>query len=170
MNKSALNAIWNMTRQKYGIYLRVLEALPEDKIHEHVVPNMRTPAEIVAHTSGGIVREIAKGVASGEIKNAPSDSDLAAEMKTKDDMLAFARECWEEADAAVASIGDNELSRIVKTPWGIEFPGGVGIHTLNDEFMHHRGQLYVYARACGVEPPFLWSFDKNPEGFTGPAA
>ena len=36
---------------------------------------------------------------------------------------------------------------------------------LNDEFTHHRGQLYVYSRLCGGEPPFMWSFDQNPAGF-----
>jgi uncharacterized damage-inducible protein DinB len=36
---------------------------------------------------------------------------------------------------------------------------------LSDEFLHHRGQLYVYARAAGGEPPFVWSFDKNAPEF-----
>ena len=34
-----------------------------------------------------------------------------------------------------------------------------------DEFLHHRGQLYTYVRACGAEPPFMWGFEDNAEGF-----
>lgn len=165
MNKSALSSIWNQFRQKYGIYLRVLEALPADKVHEHVIPGMRTPAELVVHTSGGIVQAFAEGVANGEIEEAPSDSQVAAGIDSKADLLAYARKCWEAADSAIADVGDDELSRMVKTPWNFEFPGGTAIHTLNDEFVHHRGQLYAYARTCGVEPPFLWSYGENPDGF-----
>ena len=165
MDKKTLDGVWNHTRQKYGIYLRLLETLPEDRLHDEVIPGMRTPAELVAHTSGGIVREIAKGVASGEIKSAPPDADVTARIKTRDDLLAFARACWDEADAAIASVGDAELNATVKTPWGMSFPGTTCIHMVNDEFTHHRGQLYAYSRLCGVEPPFLWSFEANPPGF-----
>ena len=36
---------------------------------------------------------------------------------------------------------------------------------MSDEFMHHRGQLYAMARACGVAPPFLWSYGENAPEF-----
>lgn len=169
MNKSALDTIWNQMRQKYGIYLRVLEALPEDKIHEQVIPGMRSAAELVAHTSGGIVRGFARGVATGEIVDGPSVEETASKIQSKDDLLAFARECWQDADAAVTEIGDDELTRMVETPWNMEFRGGVAMHTMNDEFVHHRGQLYSYVRACGAKPPFVWSYGENPPGF-GPNA
>jgi len=32
---------------------------------------------------------------------------------------------------------------------------------MNDEFTHHRGQLYVFTRACGAEPPFMWGYADN---------
>lgn len=47
------------------------------------------------------------------------------------------------------------------TPWNMTFPGHVGFNILNDEFVHHRGQLYAYARVCGVAPPYMWSFGEN---------
>jgi uncharacterized damage-inducible protein DinB len=165
MDKSTLDGVWSHTRQKYGIYLRVLDTLPEDRLQDDVVPGMRTPAALVAHTSGAIVREVAKGVASGEIHNAPDEAGVAAELGARDDLLAFARACWDEADAAIASVGDEELGATVKTPWGMSFPGTACIHLLNEEFTHHRGQLYVYSRLCGAEPPFMWSFEDNAAGF-----
>jgi hypothetical protein len=36
---------------------------------------------------------------------------------------------------------------------------------MNDEFVHHRGQLYVYARLFSVAPPFIWSFGENGSEF-----
>lgn len=165
MNKSDLDSLWSHIRRKYGIYLRLLEGLPNDKLHEQVIPGMRTPAELVAHTSDQIIREIASGVASGEIKNAPPESDVAAGFGSSADLVAFATQCWQDADDSIRAVGDEELGRIVKTPWGVEFPGSACIYMINDEFTHHRGQLYVYARLCGVEPPFMWSFEENPPGF-----
>jgi uncharacterized damage-inducible protein DinB len=34
-----------------------------------------------------------------------------------------------------------------------------------DEHIHHRGQLYVYLRSMGIEPPFIWSFEDNATEF-----
>ena len=85
-------------------------------------------------------------------------------------LIAFARECFERADAAVKRIGDTELAAMVPTPWNSVWPGSVAFHVMSDEFMHHRGQLYAYARACGVEPPFMWSYGENAPEFQPHAA
>lgn len=165
MNKQTLERRWDLFRQQYGIYMRLLETLPEDAWQNHVVPGMRTPAELVAHTSGTIVRDFAKGVASGEIRPSEKESSAANGLSTRTAALAFAKKCWSEADAAINKVGDAELSATVKTPWNMTFPGTAIVNMMSDEFLHHRGQLYVYARAAGGEPPFLWSFDKNAPEF-----
>ncbi|MEJ2541769.1 MAG: DinB family protein [Gemmatimonadota bacterium] len=166
MNKQWLNGMWDHMRQKYGIYLRVLEAIPEDRFHDHPLPGMRTPTQLVVHTSGSILRDIAEGVASGEIAPGEAGEDEVAEgLTSKDEVLAFARNCWLQADRAIRSVGDEELSGPVKNSWGIPLTGTFAMVVLNDEFLHHRGQLYAYVRACGGEPPFMWGFEENPEGF-----
>lgn len=165
MNKRSLNTIWDQTRQKYGVYLRLLEAIPEDKINEQIIPGMRTPADLVMHTSGGIVQGFAEGVARGEI----TGDQPRASIHSRADLLTYAENCWKAADAAIAEVDDDKLKGMVETPWNMSFPGGTAIHTMNDEFVHHRGQLYAYVRACGVEPPFVWSYGENPPGF-GPKA
>ena len=166
MNKEWLDDMWDHMRKKYGIYLRALEAIPADRFHEHPVPDMRTPAQIVVHTSGSIVRDIAKGVASGTIKaNERGEDEVAASLDSKEAVLAFARDCWNEASAAVAGAGDDALTNSVGNPWGMPLNGTFSMVILDEEFLHHRGQLYAFARACGAEPPFIWGFDDNPEGF-----
>lgn len=165
MNKQAIEGLWDQIRQKYGIYLRLLEAIPERCYQTHPIPGMRTPAELAVHTSGSVVRDLAQGVAKGEVTaDEDAEGGLAAGM-SKADVLAYARRCWKDAAAAVSSLGDAELAAVVPTPWDKSFPGWVGFHVLNDELLHHRGQLYAYARACGVAPPFLWSYDENEPGF-----
>ena len=53
---------------------------------------------------------------------------------------------------------------MVATPWGT-WPGWLAVQILSDEFLHHRGQLTAYARACGGEPPFIWDFEGNAEEY-----
>jgi len=166
MNKESLDQHWNQFRQRYGVYLRLLEALPEDRLHSHPIEGMRTPAQIAVHTSGSIVRDIAEGVAKGAITANEAGEDAVAErFRTKEELLTFVRDCWAKADAAVESLSDAELQAMVPTPWNMTFPGWVGFNIMGDEFLHHRGQLYAFARACGAEPPFMWGFDQNEPAF-----
>jgi uncharacterized damage-inducible protein DinB len=170
VNKQALEQVWDQFRQKYGVYLRVLEAIPADRYHTHPVPGMRTPAELAVHISATCVRDMAEGVAKGQITaDEASENSSAAELGNKPALIAFAGECFRRADAAVKRIGDAELAAMVPTPWKSVWPGSVAFHVLSDEFMHHRGQLYCYARACGVEPPFMWGYADNDAEFR-PAA
>ena len=166
MNKQTLDKVWDQIRQKYGIYLRLLEVMPDDQFHANPVQGMRTPTEMVVHTSGALVRNIAQGIAKGEVTaDESSEESIATGLANKADVVSFARACWDAADAAVASIGDAELSAMVPTPWDMTLPGWVLFNILSDEFLHHRGQLYAYARVCGAEPPYIWSFDDNSPEF-----
>ena len=166
MNKQALDQMWDQTRQKYGIYLRLLESFPPDQYHSHPVAGMRSPADLVAHVSGTVICAIAQGIAKGAITvDESGESNVAAGFLKKADMLSFATKCWNDATAAVAMTGDTQLQAMVTTPWHMTFPGWVGFNILNDEFLHHRGQLYAYARAMGIEPPFIWGFEENAPAF-----
>ena len=166
MNKQGMDQMWDQFRQKYGIYLRLIEAFPEDQYHTHPVPGLRTFAEQVAHTSGTLVRDIARGIAKGAITAVEGDEPKsAATLTTRAAMVAYAKQCWDQANAAVATIGDAELAAMVPTPWHMTFPGSVGFNIMSDEFLHHRGQLAVYARLCGAEPPFIWGFGDNAPEF-----
>ncbi len=166
MNKQWLEGMWDHMRQKYGIYMRVLEAIPADRFQTNPVPGMRTPTQVVVHTSASILRDIAEGVASGKITADEAGEDgLAAGLESKADVLDFARACWDRADAAIKKSGDEELNGGVENPWGIPLDGTFAMVVLNDEFLHHRGQLFTYARACGAEPPFMWGFAENAPDF-----
>jgi uncharacterized damage-inducible protein DinB len=118
-----------------------------------------------------VVRGLAEGVAQGRITaEEGEEARIAGELGTKAALLAFARRCFEQADAAVRRIGDAELAAMVPTPWNSTWPGYVAFHVMNDEFVHHRGQIYAYARACGAEPPFMWGYAENAPEFQPAAA
>jgi uncharacterized damage-inducible protein DinB len=162
VNKQALDQMWDQFRQKYGVYLRVLDAIPADRYATHPVPGWRTPAELAVHISATCVRDIAEGVAKGRITvDEAGESKIAAGLGNKEAVIAFARECFGRANAAVARIGDAELAATVSTPWGSSWPGAVAFHVMHDEFLHHRGQLTAFIRLCGGEPPFIWGYADN---------
>jgi uncharacterized damage-inducible protein DinB len=171
MDKVTLDQMWDQFRQKYGVYLRLLEAIPEDRFATHPVAGMRTPAELAVHVSSTVVCDIAEGVAKGEITvDEAAEGKTAVELGSKAALIAFARQCFERADAAVKRIGDAELAAMVPTPWDSVWPGWVAFHVLSDEFMHHRGQLYCFARASGAEPPFMGGYADNEAEYRPAAA
>ena len=170
MDKRALDQLWDQMRQQYGIFLRLLEAIPQDRLASHPVPGMRTAAELAVHLSRTVVRDMAQGVARGKIEpDEGSENKTAAGFKTTAALTAFAKDCWKDANAAVATLGDAQLSAMVPTPWNKSFPGWVGFAIMEEEFLHHRGQLYVYARLFGVQPPDIYSAGQNAPEFR-PAA
>jgi uncharacterized damage-inducible protein DinB len=170
MNQQALAPAWDQFRQKYGVYLRLLESLPADCLHTHPVPGMRTAAELAVHVSGTVVRDFAQGVAKGAITPDESAEADVARSLDKGGLIAFARTCFEQANAAVATIRDDQLRALVPTPWGKPFLGWGAFEIMRDEFLHHRGQLFVYARLAGIEPPFIWAFAENEAEYRPAAA
>ncbi|NOT34668.1 MAG: hypothetical protein HOP12_10935 [Candidatus Eisenbacteria bacterium] len=159
MNRETFLTLWDNLRQRHGITLRLIDALPADRIDSNPIPNMRTPKQLLFHLYGQLVREVAKGVVSGEVLDTPDEAISA--LKTKDDLVRFVNQCWVDADRAAQSVTDAQLGRMMKTPWGSEMPGAMAWTVLNDEFLHHRGQLFAYVRALGHDVPMMWDFAHN---------
>ncbi len=161
MNKTSLTPIWDMMRLRHGIGLRCVQALPADQFDSHPIRDMRTPKELVVHMYA-FIRAAAESVAAGTI-SMDEQAELA-KIKTKDELVAYARECWRAADAAFAKLTDAQLAAVVKAPWG-DMPGFMMINTIPDEYLHHRGQLYAFVRQLGVTPPTNWDFENSEQAF-----
>ena len=162
MNRQTLLQMWDLARQRHGIALRLIAGLPADRLDSHPIPDMRTPKELVVHLYDAVIRGIAEGVLRGEIADdEKNEKSIASGLKSRDELLKFARDSWAAADKAVNSITDAQLAADVKTPWGMSMPGGMLFGVTHDEFLHHRGQLYAYSRALGVAPPMIWDFANN---------
>lgn len=157
MNKAMFQPMWDMMLLRHGVGLRCVQALPPDQLDAHPIRDMRTPRELVLHMYG-YLRAAAESVATGTF--APEETAALERIRTRDDLVAFARECWKAADAAFAGLGDAQLGGRIKTPWG-EFTAMEMLGSIPDEYLHHRGQLYAYLRQLGVEPPFNWDFEHN---------
>ena len=102
-------------------------SMPDDECQSQPVSGLRSAAELAVHVSGMVVRDIARGIATGRITAEESAEPHLAKELDKRALIAFARQCFDEADIAVARIGDAELRAIVSTPWEKSWPGWVWI-------------------------------------------
>ncbi len=160
MNKQKLAMMWDHLRQVHGIGIRVLEAIPADKIDAHPIPNMRTPKELIVHMYAMVFRETAEGVLRGKITQI-DEVPIQNGIKTHAELVQFAKDQWNAANRAISQITDTHLTNTVTTPWDFEAPGFVMMGIIQDEYLHHRGQLYAFVRAFGKDVPMMWDFEHN---------
>jgi len=162
MKKSTLDRMWDMMRMRHGVGLRCVEALPADQLDARPVKDMRTPKELVVHMYL-FVRAAPESILTGTL--AYDDQKELAAIRTKQDLVKFAEQCWQAADAAVGKLTDTHLASTVKTPWGEAMNAPVMIGSVEEEYLHHRGQLYVFLRLFGVEPPVSYDFNASAPEF-----
>ncbi|MFM7232300.1 MAG: DinB family protein [bacterium] len=158
MDKAAFAPVWDMIRQRHGIGIRCIEAVPADRIDETPVKGMRSTREIFVHMCS-FLRSAAESVPVGKLTY--DEKAVLERVRTKEQLLAYAGECWQAADAAFARTSDANLNGMVTTPWGSSMPGFVILSAVVDEYVHHRGQLYAFLRQMGLEPPEVWDFAHN---------
>ena len=159
MDRKTFLALWDHLRTLHGITLRLVETIPADKLDATPIPNMRTPKQLVYHMCGQLMRDVAKGLVTGEIKQ--TDETGLAAIRTREDLVKFVNDTWTEADASIQKLTDSHLTGMVKTPWGFDMPGANAWTVINDEYLHHRGQLYAYVRALGQDVPMVWDTEHN---------
>jgi uncharacterized damage-inducible protein DinB len=163
MNQQTHLALWDQMRMRHGITLRVLEQIPADQLASHPIAGMRTPIELVVHMYAG-VKVFSESVLAGTVAEFNEKAAVAA-ITTKAQLLAFVNDAWAAGDKAAQAVSEAQLAGIVSTPWGDPFPGFAMFGIVNDEYLHHRGQLYAFVRALGIEPVMLWDLEHNAPEF-----
>ena len=163
MNQQTHLALWDQMRMRHGITLRVIEQIPADKLASHPIAGMRTPIELVVHMYAG-VKLFAESVLAGHVAKY-DEKAAAAAITTKTQLLAYVNDAWAAGDRAARAVSEAQLVGTVSTPWGDPFPGFAMFGIVNDEFLHHRGQLYAFVRAMGIEPVMLWDLEHNAPEF-----
>ena len=163
MHKAMAKGMWESLRLHVGVTLRAIEAIPEDKLDSHPIANMRTPKELAVHAFA-YMRCIPGGIGKGKL-TAEDCTEPADKIKSKKELLAWCKESFEIATTDFEKLTEEQLGAMVETHFGKPFPGWMLVSIVYDEHLHHNGQLYVFSRALGIEPPFFWSFDENATAF-----
>ncbi|MEZ5347427.1 MAG: DinB family protein [Pyrinomonadaceae bacterium] len=116
--------------------LEVLEAMPDDKYDYRANEDVRTFKEQAYHIAYSI--DYYKRVFAGNPRAAwePGKEDT----KNKAELIAWTNEQFDEIEKVImAASNDPRLT--------------AGIIAFLDHNAHHRGQLIIYLRSSGIEPP-----------------
>jgi uncharacterized damage-inducible protein DinB len=149
----------------HGVTIRAIAALTDQELDFRPMARLRTPRELIFHIyaqeklaaeaarDGRFTMEAANGSNPEEPANAPALAALA----TVKDAVAYANSCHQAADAIFRSMSEEDVARPVESPIGA-YPAWQYLLFSYDEHWHHRGQLYVYLRLLGKEPPNLYDY------------
>lgn len=140
--------LWLGNRQ---LTMRVLDAFPEKELFEFSIGGMRTAADMAGELlqMGGVM---VQGVATGEwaeLKGENPHQDKASLLAAWQDDLSAIRSGLPQVTA--------DQFRAEHTAFGFYTTSGLNqfLYSLENE-THHRGQMYVYLRALGIEPPAFY--------------
>ena len=151
MNKQQLEGMYGYFRMVLGMSRRLIEQFPDDKMDFRPVPESRSAAEIIAHLYT-FLADAQTTVAKGEQLSNPEPK-----LATKAEALAYMDSQVEKAFQVFAGLTDAQLSASI-TAWGEPFTAWQFVSFAYDEHWHHRGQLTVYLRLCGVAPIMLYDY------------
>jgi uncharacterized damage-inducible protein DinB len=137
---------WRLHR---GALEELLTRLPDTAAAFRPWDGAMTTTALVAHIARSTQR-LLQGVEAGGMTPPAGTPPPPATMADARTLLAAATR---ETAALLERLTDAQLDRVIAFRPGIEQPGAVLMAMSLDHEIHHKGQLWVYARMCGVEPP-----------------
>lgn len=130
---------------------RVIQAFPEKEFFEFSIGGMRTGSQLIAELiaiAGPGIKAIAE--------KSQNRYDEGEKMTSKEQYLHK----WDEATKTInhywQSLEVPDFAETFNLFGEYEFPVIDNILYFIDNEIHHRGQMYVYLRALGIEPPAFW--------------
>jgi uncharacterized damage-inducible protein DinB len=165
MNRDLLLARRDYFNMVHGVTLRAIAALTDQDLDFRPMARMRTPRELIFHiyAQEQLIAEAARDgrftmeAANGSNPEDPSNASAVAALATVKEAVTFATRCHDAAEAIFRSMSDEDVARPVESFMGT-FPAWQYFLFAYDEHWHHRGQLYVYLRLLGREPPNLYDY------------
>ena len=168
MNRVQLCARRDYFNLVHAVTLRAITAFADDELDFRPRPTMRTPRELIFHIYGqekALAEAAQRGQFTLELANRSNPEDPSASaalnaLVTVSDARAYAEECHRAAEAVFRSMSDDEIARVVESPFGA-YPAWQYFLFAYDEHWHHRGQLYTYLRLLGKEPVMLYDYSSS---------
>ncbi len=160
MTKEMLMGMMNYFDMVQSVTQKAVAKIPEEKLHWRPTPEVRSLKELVAHLYAQ-ERVMAQGAKRGTIEEADyvREGERMKDLKTVQDLLSYGREVHQEAMEIAGSLTEEDMQKMVKCFFGDLMPFHL-FTSAYDEHWHHRGQLFVYLRLLGIEPPFLYDYSK----------
>ena len=165
MTRELLLARRDYFNMVHGVTIRAIASLTDQDLDFRPMARSRTPRELIFHIyeQERLTAEAARAgrftmeAANGSNPEDPANASAVATLATVKDAVTFANDCHEAAEEIFRSMSDEDVARPVESPMGT-YPAWQYFLFAYDEHWHHRGQLYVYLRLLGKEPPDLYSY------------
>lgn len=165
MNKQELLARCDYFNMVHGVTVRAIGAFTDGELDVRPQPAMRTPRELIFHiySQEKLLAEAAQeGRFTMEAASRSNPEDEAGAsalnaLRTVGDALAYAEACHQTALKIFKTMSEDDVNRPVESPLGT-YPAWQYFSFAYDEHWHHRGQMYVYLRMLGKEPPMLYDY------------
>jgi uncharacterized damage-inducible protein DinB len=124
------------------------EKMPAEHYGFRPVPEIRSYAEQLLHVAGANVFFTGTYLVDG----AGLDADFEPENPTKEMVIELMKESDEHVRASIQGMTDESMSVVVETFAGKLMKSEV-CWLMRDHMTHHRGQMIIYLRLNGLEPP-----------------
>jgi len=135
----------------YRMTRETVEAFPEDKLGDEIIPGLRPPGElfchIFAHVNAVFNACVRRELKVDELYQMPPDVDTTK----RKDLLRYARRTMEGL-LAHASVNEDVWKQQIQTPSGEVPMDSLCLESFAHE-VHHRGQLAAMLRMIGIEAP-----------------
>lgn len=168
VNKQALLGQREYFKMVHSVTVRSIAPLTNKELDFRPRPEMRSIKELFYHIYAmerNWAEHLHHSKVTQEEENVciPETSEgkaVVATLNTVADLQAYANESHQMLDDTLAKMSDEDLAKIIETPFG-SFPAWQIIAFAYDEHWHHRGQFYTYIRLLGKEPLMLYSYDND---------
>ena len=165
MTREELLARRDYFNMVHGVTVRAIATLSDPDLAFRPSPRLRTSRELVFHiyAQEKLLAEAARDgrftieAANGSNPEDPSNVSAVAALATVKDAVTFATICHDAAETIFRSMSDDDVARPVESFMGT-YPASQFFLFAYDEHWHHRGQLYVYLRLLGKQPPDLYGY------------
>ncbi len=165
MTREQLLARRDYFNMVHGVTVRAIATLSDPDLAFRPSPRLRTSRELVFHiyAQEKLLAEAARDgrftmeAANGSNPEDPSNVSAVAALATVKDAVTFATNCHDAAEMIFRSMSDDDVARPVESFMGT-YPASQFFLFAYDEHWHHRGQLYVYLRLLGKQPPDLYGY------------
>lgn len=142
-----------------GRLLDLAGAMPQERMTWEPAEGVRNTAEVYLHVAeanfflaGKIGADVPK-TERGAIEKSTTDKEKVAETL---------KESFTVIKDAAGNLTDEDLNKIIQTPFGMEMSLRNFMISLLNHMHEHLGQGIVYARISGVTPP--WSVKQDGDG------
>ena len=131
------------------VVLEVLDQLTDKDVNFQPWEKAMTLGELVTHivtVPELFVNAIEQGQLVFPQGQKPSFSSAA-------ELRQFAGELTDKTQASIGALSDEKFEEMIDVSriFGQPLPGGVLLNAMRDHEIHHKGQLFVYARMMGAE-------------------